>query len=154
MSLISIRDCRINDRRCRRSSMASRVYRPCFSAFRAERALPSSVFGPRDLAPFFRLAAARAGMRAASDAAPALDMAFLAGKGMRAHGPGRRAYTIIGILSSTGAAPALGGRTEALFGSGAVAYCQQMFAAAQPIQAWLVATLGGDATIVTPRTSP
>ncbi len=31
---------------------------------------------------------------------------------------------------------------EALFGPGAVAYCQQMFTASRPIQAWLVATLG------------
>jgi hypothetical protein len=32
---------------------------PCFSAFCAARALPSTVFGPRDFAPFFRLASAR-----------------------------------------------------------------------------------------------
>jgi hypothetical protein len=45
-------------------------------AFRAERALPSSVFGPRDLAPFLRLASARALLTeaAAHDAAPELDM--------------------------------------------------------------------------------
>ena len=30
---ISLRDCRIRARQCRRSSMASRVYKPCFSAF-------------------------------------------------------------------------------------------------------------------------
>jgi hypothetical protein len=33
---------------------------PCLSAFRDARALPSDVLGPRDLAPFFRLASARA----------------------------------------------------------------------------------------------
>jgi hypothetical protein len=33
---------------------------PCLSAFCADLALPSGVFGPRDLAPFLRLAAARA----------------------------------------------------------------------------------------------
>ena len=33
---------------------------PCLSAFCAERALPSGVFGPRDFAPFVRLASARA----------------------------------------------------------------------------------------------
>jgi hypothetical protein len=36
---------------------------PCFSAFCAERALPSGVFGSRDLAPLRRLAAARGGER-------------------------------------------------------------------------------------------
>jgi hypothetical protein len=57
------------------------------SAFCAARALPSGVFGPRDLAPFLRLASARAleagaGARtcapeteaAARAAAPSLDM--------------------------------------------------------------------------------
>jgi hypothetical protein len=34
--------------------------RPCFSAFCAERALPSAVLGPRDFAPLRRLASARA----------------------------------------------------------------------------------------------
>jgi hypothetical protein len=34
--------------------------RPCLSAFRDERALPSGLFGPRDFAPFLRLASARA----------------------------------------------------------------------------------------------
>jgi uncharacterized protein (TIGR02453 family) len=34
------------------------------------------------------------------------------------------------------------GVPEALFGPGAVAYCQQMFTASRPIQAWLVAALG------------
>ena len=33
---------------------------PCFSAFRAATASPSGVFGPRDCAPFLRLASARA----------------------------------------------------------------------------------------------
>jgi hypothetical protein len=32
---------------------------PCFRALRAERALPAAVLGPRDFAPFFRLARAR-----------------------------------------------------------------------------------------------
>jgi hypothetical protein len=44
--------------------------------------LPAAVFGPRDLAPFLRLAAARALLTgsAALRAAPTLDMAeFLAG---------------------------------------------------------------------------
>ena len=57
---------------------------PCFSAFCADLALPSSVFGPRDFAPFLRLASARALLTgtAARGAAPALDMAgFLAGWG-------------------------------------------------------------------------
>jgi hypothetical protein len=47
------------------------------SAFCAERALPSGVFGPRDFAPFRRLVSARvlvAGT-AARAAAPRLDMA-------------------------------------------------------------------------------
>ena len=54
----------------------------CFSAFCAERALPSGVFGPRDFAPFPRLPSTRALLMetAARGAAPALDMAgFLAG---------------------------------------------------------------------------
>jgi hypothetical protein len=52
---------------------------PCLSAFCAERALPSGVFGPRDLAPFLRLASARAldTGTAARGAAPALDMAVI-----------------------------------------------------------------------------
>ena len=33
---------------------------PCLNAFCAERALPAGVFGPRDFAPFLRLASARA----------------------------------------------------------------------------------------------
>jgi hypothetical protein len=48
----------------------------------ALRALPAAVFGPRDLAPFLRLASARALLTgtAALRAAPTLDMAgFLAG---------------------------------------------------------------------------
>jgi hypothetical protein len=51
-------------------------------AFCAERALPSGVFGPRELAPLRRLASARALLTetAARGAAPTLDMAgFLAG---------------------------------------------------------------------------
>ena len=40
MFLISVRDCRISARSCRRSSMASRVYRPCFSAFLLPRGAP------------------------------------------------------------------------------------------------------------------
>jgi hypothetical protein len=50
---------------------------PCFSAFCADRALPSGLFGPRDFAPFLRLASARPldTGTAAADAAPALDMA-------------------------------------------------------------------------------
>jgi hypothetical protein len=55
---------------------------PCFSAFCAARALPSGVFGPRDLAPFRRLASARALLTgtAARGAAPTFDMAgFLQG---------------------------------------------------------------------------
>jgi hypothetical protein len=55
---------------------------PCLSAFCADLALPSSVFGPLDLAPLRRLASARTldTGAAARDAAPALDMAgFLAG---------------------------------------------------------------------------
>jgi hypothetical protein len=50
---------------------------PCLSAFCAERALPSGVFGPRDLAPFFRLASARGlgTATAARGAAPSFDMA-------------------------------------------------------------------------------
>jgi hypothetical protein len=49
---------------------------PCFSAFCADLALPSAVFGPRDLAPFLRLASARALLTetAARRAAVALDM--------------------------------------------------------------------------------
>jgi hypothetical protein len=49
---------------------------PCLSAFCAARALPSGVFGPRDLAPFLRLAAARALLigTAARGAAPTFDM--------------------------------------------------------------------------------
>ena len=68
------------------------------SRFRPGRALPSEVFGPRDFAPFFRLASARAldTGTAAPRTAPALDMAgdsLLAGGGWtvvgrpRAHGP-------------------------------------------------------------------
>jgi hypothetical protein len=47
------------------------------SPFRAERALPAAVLGPRDRAPFFRLASARALLTetAARGAAPTLDMA-------------------------------------------------------------------------------
>jgi hypothetical protein len=49
---------------------------PCFNGFRADPALPSSVLGPRDLAPFLRLASARAWLTgtAARSAAVALDM--------------------------------------------------------------------------------
>jgi hypothetical protein len=71
------------------------------SAFRAERALPSAVFGPRDFAPFFRLAAARAWLigTAARGAAPVLDMAVIlwwrgkdgAGWRVMAEAPGRAA---------------------------------------------------------------
>jgi hypothetical protein len=39
------------------------AHRPCLSAFRAERAFPAWLTGPRDLAPLRRLAAARAGLR-------------------------------------------------------------------------------------------
>ena len=50
--------------------------KPCLSAFCAERALPSGVFGPHDFAPLRRLASARALlMGTAHGAAPALDMA-------------------------------------------------------------------------------
>jgi hypothetical protein len=49
------------------------------SAFCAERALPSAVLGPRDLAPLARLAAARALLTTARGAAPALDMAGSSG---------------------------------------------------------------------------
>jgi hypothetical protein len=50
---------------------------PCFSAFCAERVLPSRVFGPCDFAPFLRLASARASdtETAARGATPDLDMA-------------------------------------------------------------------------------
>jgi hypothetical protein len=54
---------------------------PCLSAFCAERALPSGVFGPRDFAPLRRLASTRALLiwTAARGAAPVLGMAgFLA----------------------------------------------------------------------------
>jgi hypothetical protein len=52
---------------------------PCLIAFCADLALPSDVFGPRDLAPFIRLAAARAldTRAAARGAAPTLDMAVI-----------------------------------------------------------------------------
>jgi hypothetical protein len=47
-----------------------------FSAFRDEHALPSAVLGPRDFAPFFRLASARALLiGTAARATPTLDMA-------------------------------------------------------------------------------
>jgi hypothetical protein len=83
---------------------------PCLSAFCAERALPAEVFGPRDLAPLMRLAAARAGLRrAASDAAFAaaalgaasgLDMAgFLGFFGRPGDHPATPVYAIIGIMS-------------------------------------------------------
>jgi hypothetical protein len=51
--------------------------KPCLSAFCAARALPSSVFGPRDLAPFLRLASARVVLTdtVALGAAPIRDMA-------------------------------------------------------------------------------
>jgi hypothetical protein len=54
---------------------------PCFSAFRADLALPSSVFGPRDFAPFWRLASARALLTgtAGPTAAPIRDMAVILG---------------------------------------------------------------------------
>src|SRR5690606_14686292 len=48
--------------------------RPCLIAFCAERALPAAVLGPRDLAPFARLAAARAG----EEGARLLPATFLA----------------------------------------------------------------------------
>jgi hypothetical protein len=49
---------------------------PCFRAFCDERALPASVLGPRDFAPFLRLASARASLTVtARGAAPVLDMA-------------------------------------------------------------------------------
>jgi hypothetical protein len=50
---------------------------PCLSAFCADLALPSEVFGPRDFAPFLRLASARAldTATAARGAAPLSDMA-------------------------------------------------------------------------------
>jgi hypothetical protein len=68
---------------------------PCFSAFCADLALPSGVFGPRDFAPFWRLAAARALLiwTAARGAAVALDMTgFLGletGAGWCARGSGQ-----------------------------------------------------------------
>jgi hypothetical protein len=43
--------------------------RPCLSAFCAERALPSEVFGPCDIAPLRRLASARAGLKSAASVA-------------------------------------------------------------------------------------
>jgi len=51
--------------------------RETVSTFRAERALPSEVFGPRDVAPLRRLASARALLigTAARGAAPMRDMA-------------------------------------------------------------------------------
>jgi hypothetical protein len=60
----------------------------------APRALPSGVFGPRDFAPFLRLASARALLTetAARGAAPIRDMAgFLAGWRVVAEAPGVRA---------------------------------------------------------------
>jgi hypothetical protein len=50
---------------------------PCLRAFCAARALPSGDLGPRDFAPFLRLASARALLTetAAADAAPTLAMA-------------------------------------------------------------------------------
>jgi hypothetical protein len=42
------------------STAKRRAHRPCFRAFCGERALPSAVLGPRDFAPFLRLASARA----------------------------------------------------------------------------------------------
>ena len=70
------------------------------SAFCAERALPSAVFGPRYLAPFFRLASARALLTgtAARGAVPELDMAGIPcwlgsggrGRRNRARGLGKR----------------------------------------------------------------
>jgi hypothetical protein len=61
--------------------------RPCFKAFRAERALPSGLFGPRDLAPFFRLAAARA---------------LLTGTAARGRALGARWFVMV-MISSLGA---------------------------------------------------
>jgi hypothetical protein len=57
---------------------------------RSARALPSSVFGPRDLAPFLRLASARALLtEEGRGTAPALNMSgFLAGKGLEGDGGG------------------------------------------------------------------
>jgi hypothetical protein len=59
---------------------------PCLSAFCADLALPSADFGPFDLAPFLRLAAARALLTetAARGAAPSLDMAGFLAWGWRA----------------------------------------------------------------------
>jgi hypothetical protein len=58
-----------------------RARMPGLSAFCAERAFPSAVFGPRDFAPFLRLASARALLTgtAAQRAAPALDMTVILG---------------------------------------------------------------------------
>jgi hypothetical protein len=63
------------------ASLCARM--PCFSAFCADRALPSSVFGPRDFAPFLRLASARAsltGTAARCDCPPGCGVAASVGE--------------------------------------------------------------------------
>jgi hypothetical protein len=65
-------------------------------AFWAERALPSGVFGPRDLAPFLRLAAARAGERQMS-----MEVS-LNGGGRPGDQPATSVYLIIGITARNG----------------------------------------------------
>ena len=68
-------------------------------AFCAERALPSGIFGPRDLALFFRLASARALLTESPRAAPALDMAgWFVGRGWMT---GAAALSVAGIRSLT-----------------------------------------------------
>ena len=54
MSQISLRDCLIKARSCRRSWMASRVYRPCLSAFLLPRGAPDPGAPPCMRQRFFR----------------------------------------------------------------------------------------------------
>jgi hypothetical protein len=74
---------------------------PCLMAFCAARALPSEVFGPRDLAPFFRLASARALLTgtAAADAAPPLDMTRFLRTGVgELEDPGTEVHAVSAIM--------------------------------------------------------